>query len=214
MQFRDRSEAGWLLAKRLLEYRDRPDTIVLGVPRGGVPVAYEVAQALHVPLDVIVVRKLGVPGQEELAFGAISTGGVRVLNRQIVRNERLTDAEIEEIAARETRELERREAAFRAGRPVLDVRGQVVILIDDGLATGASMRAAIRAVRRQQPARIVIAVPLAAPDVRDEFSQLVDDFICLLTPDPFYAVGLWYKDFPQITDIEVRALLTPTPEPC
>lgn len=213
MQFRDRSEAGWLLAKRLLEYRDRPDTIVLGVPRGGVPVAYEVAQALHAPLDVIVVRKLGVPGEEELAFGAISSGGVRVLNRQIVRNERLTDAEIEEVVAREMRELERRETAFRAGRPPQNLSGQVVILIDDGLATGASMRAAVRAVRRQQPARVVIAVPVAAPDVRDEFSQLVDDFVCLLMPDPFYAVGLWYKDFPQTSDAEVRALLVTAHEP-
>lgn len=213
MQFRDRSEAGWLLAKRLMEYRDRPDTLVLGVPRGGVSVAYEVAQALRVPLDVIVVRKLGVPGQEELAFGAISTGGVRVLNRLIVRSERLSDDQIEAVAVRETRELERRERAFRDGRPPQDLRGLTVILVDDGLATGASMRAAVRAVRRQQPARIVIAVPVAAPDVRDEFSQLVDDFICLLTPNPFYAVGLWYKDFPQITDIEVCALLMPTCEP-
>jgi predicted phosphoribosyltransferase len=206
-RFRDRREAGRLLATKLSTYANRPDVLVLALPRGGVPVAAEVAGALGAPLDVFVVRKLGVPGHEEYALGAIATGGVRVLNEDVVRALRISDRVIDAVAAREQEELARRERVYRGDRPPLDARGRTVILVDDGLATGATMHAAIRALRQQQPARIVVAVPTAAPETCDELKREVDDVICASTPDPFYAVGLWYEDFSQTTDEEVRELL-------
>ena len=206
-RFRDRREAGRLLAARLSAYANRPDVVVLALPRGGVPVAAEVARALGAPLDVFVVRKLGVPGHEEFAFGAIATGGVRVLNEEVVRALQIPDRVIDAVAAREQEELARRERVYRGDRPPLDVRGRTVILVDDGLATGATMQAAIRALRQQQPARIVVAVPTASLETCDELKRVVDEVICATTPDPFYAVGLWYEDFSQTTDEEVRELL-------
>ncbi|HEV8712414.1 MAG TPA: phosphoribosyltransferase [Candidatus Binatia bacterium] len=206
--FRNRYEAGRLLAAKLSAYANRPDVLVLALPRGGVPVAYEVARALGAPLDVFLVRKLGVPGYEELAMGAVATGGVRVLNDQVVDGLRIPDYMIDAVAAREQQELARRERLYRGERPPPDVRGRTVILVDDGLATGATMHAAIQALRQQQPARIVVAVPTAAPETCDELRAEVDDVICAITPEPFYAVGLWYEDFSQTTDDEVRDLLT------
>src|ERR687894_2185956 len=206
-RFRDRSEAGQLLAAKLADYADRPDVVVLALPRGGVPVAYEVARALGAPLDVFLVRKLGIPGHEELAMGAVATGGVRVLNEQVVRALRIPDYVIDAIAAKEEQELARRERLYRGDRPPPDVRGRTVILVDDGLATGATMHAAIQALRQQQPAHIVVAVPAASPEACDELKEEVDDVVCAVTPEPFYAVGLWYEDFSQTTDDEVRELL-------
>lgn len=205
--FRDRHEAGRVLARRLAEYADRPDVIVLALPRGGVPVAYEVASALDTPMDVFVVRKLGVPGYEELAMGAVASGNVRVLNDQLVRRLGIPDHVIDEVAAREQQELARRERLYRGGRPPPDVRERTVILVDDGLATGATMHAAIQALRQQQPARIVVAVPTAAPETCEELRAEVDDVICAITPEPFHAVGLWYREFSQTTDEAVRDLL-------
>src|SRR3984893_6185189 len=205
--FRDRSEAGRLLAAKLTAYANRPDVLVLGLPRGGVPVAYEVAQALGAPLDVFVVRKLGVPGYEELAMGAVATGGVRVLNDQLVKRLGIPSAVIDAVAAREQQELTRRERLYREGRPPPTVRGRTVILVDDGLATGATMRAAIEALRQLQPARIVVAVPTASPESCEEMRAVADDVICAITPEPFHAVGLWYQDFVQTTDEEVGNLL-------
>jgi len=210
-RFRDRREAGRLLAARLSAYANRPDVRVLALPRGGVPVGAEVASALGAPLDVFVVRKLGVPGHEEYALGAIATGGVRVLNEDVVRALRIPDRVIDALAAREQEELARRERVYRGHRPPLDVRGRTVILVDDGLATGATMHAAIRALRQQQPARIVVAVPTASPETCAELKTEVDDIVCATTPDPFYAVGLWYEDFSQTTDEEVRELLARSP---
>ncbi len=207
MLFQDRTEAGRLLAAKLAAYTDRSDVIVLALPRGGVPVAYEVARVLHTPLDVFLVRKLGLPGHEELAMGAIASGGVRVLNKDVVRALRIPDEVIDAVAAEEQQELERRERAYRGGRPAPQVRGKIVILIDDGLATGSTMRAAIAALRRQRPARIVVAVPVGAPETCAEFQNEADEAICARTPDPFYAVGLWYGDFSQTTDEEVHDLL-------
>ena len=205
--FRDRREAGRQLAAKLAKYAGRPDVIVLALPRGGVPVAYEVARALGAPLDVFVVRKLGVPGYEELAMGAVATGGVRVLNEQLVNRLGIPERLIDAVAAREQQELARRERLYRDGRPAPDVRGRTVILVDDGLATGATMHAAIEALRQLQPARIVVAVPTASPEVCEEMKAEVDDVICAITPEPFQAVGLWYQDFSQTTDDEVRDLL-------
>jgi predicted phosphoribosyltransferase len=206
-RFRDRREAGRLLAAKLSAYANRPDVVVLALPRGGVPVAAEVARALAAPLDIFVVRKLGVPAHEELAFGAIATGGVRVLNKEIVEALHIPEHVIDAMAAKEQEELVRRERVYRGDRPPLDVRGRTVILVDDGLATGATMQAAIKALRQQQPARIVVAVPTASPETCDELKTEVDEVICATTPDPFYAVGLWYEDFSQTTDEEVRELL-------
>src|SRR5712691_5226049 len=206
-RFRDRREAGRLLAAQLSAYANLPDVLVLALPRGGVPVAAEVARALGAPLDVFVVRKLGVPGHEEYALGAIATGGVRVLNEDVVRALQIPDHVIDAVAAREQEELARRERVYRGDRPPLDVRGRTVILVDDGLATGATMHAAIRALRQQQPARIVVAVPTAAPQTCDALRSEVDDVICAITPEPFHSVGLWYDDFSQTTDDEVRELL-------
>ena len=193
--FRDRREAGRQLAAKLAKYAGRPDVIVLALPRGGVPVAYEVARALGAPLDVFVVRKLGVPGYEELAMGAVATGGVGVLNEQLVNRLGIPERLIDAVAAREQQELARRERLYRDGRPPPDVRGRTVILVDDGLATGATMHAAIEALRQLQPARIVVAVPTASPEVCEEMKAEVDDVICAITPEPFQAVGLW-TDFP------------------
>jgi erythromycin esterase-like protein/predicted phosphoribosyltransferase len=204
--FRDRREAGRLLASKLASYANRPDVIVLALPRGGVPVAYEVARALGAPLDVFVVRKLGVPGYEELAMGAVATGGVWVLN-DVVRHLGIPDRLIETVSKNELRDLARRERVYRGNRPPPDVRDRTVILVDDGLATGSTMRAAIRALRQQQPARIVVAVPVAAPESCEEMKAVADDVICAVTPDRFHAVGLWYRDFSQTTDEEVHALL-------
>jgi predicted phosphoribosyltransferase len=205
--FRDRSEAGRLLAEKLAAYANRPDVLVLALPRGGVPVAYEVARALGAPLDVFLVRKLGVPGHEELAMGAVATGGVRVLNDQVVRALGIPDYVIDAVTAWEQQELARRERLYRGDRPPPEVRGRTVILVDDGLATGATMYAAIQALRQQQPARIVVAVPTASPETCNELRKEVDDVICAITPEPFYGVGLWYEDFSQTTDEEVRDLL-------
>src|SRR3954453_17849337 len=204
---RARTEAGRYLAKKLAEYAGRPDVLVLALTRGGVPVAYEVALALGAPLDVFLVRKLGVPGHEELALGAIATGGVRLLNPDVVRGLRIPPEGGDQGAAAERAELERGEREYRGDRPTPDVRGKTVILIDDGLATGASMRAAVAALRQQNPARIVVAVPIAAPSTCEEFQDEVDEVVCARTPEPFYAVGLWYEDFSQTTDDEVRDLL-------
>jgi len=205
--FRDRTEAGQLLAEQLTAYAGRPDVLVLALPRGGVPVASEVARALGAPLDVFVVRKLGVPGHEELAMGAIASGGVCMLDDDVVLALRIPRRVIEAVAARELRELERRERAYRGDRPAPEVRGRTVILVDDGLATGSTMRAAVAALRRLGPARIVVAVPTAAPATCEEFRHEADECVCDITPDPFYAVGLWYEDFSQTTDDEVRELL-------
>src|SRR5689334_20987441 len=206
-RFRNRNEAGRLLAEKLTAYANRPDVLVLALPRGGVPVAYEVAGALGAPVDVFVVRKLGVPGYEELATGAVATGGVRVLNDQIVQQLGLPEYVIDAVAAREQQELARRERVYRGGRRPADVRGWTVILVDDGLATGATMRAAVVALRQLQPARIVIAIPTASPETCEELKAEVDDIVCAITPEPFLAVGHWYEDFSQTTDEEVRDLL-------
>jgi putative phosphoribosyl transferase len=205
--FTDRHDAGRVLAGALDMYAHQPDVIVLGLPRGGVVVAFEVAQALHAPLDVFVVRKLGVPGQEELAMGAIASGGVRVLNRSIVDQLRIDAEMIDAIAEQERRELERRESLYRGDRPPLDVHGHSVLLIDDGLATGSTMRAAVVALRQLQPRRLVVGVPVSASETCDEFRSEVDDIVCARTPEPFLSVGMWYEDFSQTTDQEVRSLL-------
>jgi predicted phosphoribosyltransferase len=207
MLFRDRAEAGRVLASKLMQYAGRPDVLVLGLPRGGVPVAFEVARALHAPLDVFLVRKLGLPGQQELAMGAIATGGVRVLNEDVVQTLGVPEEEIEAVAAQEQEELRRREHAYRGDRPAPQVRGRTIILIDDGLATGSTMRAAVAALRQQEPARIVVAVPVGAPETCAELQHVADEAICARTPEPFYAVGLWFQDFSQTTDEEVHDLL-------
>jgi len=207
MIYRDRVDAGKQLAKRLTDFADRDDVLVLALPRGGVPVAYEVAKALHVPMDIFLVRKLGVPGHEELAMGAISTGGVRVLNDDIVSYLRIPRDVIDAVAAGELKELERREREYRGDRPEPDVRGKTVIQIDDGLATGSTMRAAAAALRQQNPTRIIVAVPVSAPQTCDEYRMGVDEIICARTPEPFFGVGMWYEDFSQTTDDEVRDLL-------
>ena len=207
MRFKNRAEAGRFLAERLSAYDNRPDTLVLGLPRGGVPVAYEVATILNAPLDVFVVRKLGVPGHEELAMGAIATGGARTLNHDVIGYLGIPDEVIDEVTAREEQELERRERLYRDDRPARSPRGRVTILVDDGLATGSSMRAAVLAVRRLQPASIVVAVPVAASQTCDDLRGEADEVVCGYTPEPFYAVGLWYEDFSQTTDEEVREML-------
>ncbi len=205
--FHDRTEAGQLLAQRLLPYAHRQDGMVLGLPRGGVLVACEVARTLQAPLDILLVRKLGVPGQEELAMGAIASGGVRILNEEVVHLFGIPEQLIEAVTAREQQELRRREWLYRGDRSAPELRGRTVILVDDGIATGATMRAAIAVVRSQQPARMVVAIPVAAPAVCHEVSAEVDEFVCLLTPEVFLGVGAWYKRFPQMTDEQVRAFL-------
>jgi putative phosphoribosyl transferase len=213
MIFRNRIDAGDRLAEKLEHYASRPDVIVLALPRGGVPVGYEVARTLGVPLDVFLVRKLGVPGREELAMGAIASGGVRVLNEDVISELQIPQHWVDLVAARELEELRRREAAYRDGRRAPDVCSKTVILVDDGLATGASMRAAVAALRKLGPARIVVAVPVGAQQTCDEFRDVTDEVVCTETPDPFYAVGSWYADFDQTTDDEVRALLADANRP-
>jgi len=196
-----------MLAHQLAEYRDLPGLLVLGLPRGGVPVAYEIAGALTAELDVLIVRKLGVPYQPELAFGAIASAGATVLNDEIVAAAELSPAQVQSIIRAERSEVARREQAYRSGRGALEVRGRTVVIVDDGLATGASMRAAIAAVRTLQPAKVVAAVPVAPADSVDEFRRLADDFVCLEAPRDFHYVGWWYLAFEQTSDAEVLALL-------
>ena len=205
--FAHRAEAGELLAARFSALADRDDVIVLGLPRGGVPVAHEVARALGVALDVFVVRKLGVPGHEELAMGAIASGDVQLLNHDVVDALGIPASVIDQVAARERVELERREQLYRGSRPLASLANRTVILVDDGLATGSTMRAAVTAVRQQQPAKIIVAVPVGAPSTCLELSKDADEVVCLRSPEPFVAVGLWYRDFTPTSDAEVRALL-------
>ncbi len=206
-RFRDREEAGRHLARRLADLAGRQDLLVLGIPRGGVPVAYEVARALHAPLDVIVVRKLGVPGVEELAMGAIASGGVRVLNERVIGELAVPKQVIDRVAASELEELERRERAFRGGRPPYDPRGRTVVVVDDGLATGSTMRAAVTALSRRGPASIVVGVPVGATSTCRSLAHLVDRLECVIESAAFFAVGEWYDEFSQTTDEEVRQLL-------
>lgn len=205
--FKDRKDAGRKLAAKLTKYANRPDVVVLGLPRGGVPVAFEVAQALNAPLDVFLVRKLGVPGHEELAMGAIGSGGVQVLNEAVVQALNIPPSVIKAVADRERQELDRRERAYRDGRPPLDFRGKTVILVDDGLATGATMAAAVKGIRAQDATQVVVAVPTAALETCESLENIVDDIICAETPEPFFGVGMWYADFSQTSDEVVRALL-------
>ena len=214
MIFHDRADAGKHLAKKLEpRYANRNDVLVLALPRGGVPVAFEVAKELHAPLDVFLVRKLGVPGHEELAMGAIATGGVRVLNDDVVKYLKIPDAVIDAVTESERQELERRERAYRGDRPEPNARRKTVILVDDGLATGSTMRAAAAALRQQDPARIVVAVPVSAPESCNEYRMGVDEIVCAVTPELFLGVGRWYKDFSQTSDEEVRELLDRSREP-
>jgi predicted phosphoribosyltransferase len=206
-RFRDRSEAGRILAERLRKYAGRDDVVVLALPRGGVPVGYEVAKALGAPLGVFLVRKLGVPGHEELAMGAIASGGLLVLDEGLVRALGIDESQLERTVATEARELDRRASAYEGDRPPPELEGKTVILVDDGLATGATMRAAALAVRRLNPARVVVAVPVASAETCREFEDVVDEIVCEVTPSPFGAVGLWYDDFSQTSDEEVRELL-------
>jgi putative phosphoribosyl transferase len=205
--FADRRQAGKKLATQLASYANRSDVLVLALPRGGVPVAFEVAYALRAPLDVFLVRKLGVPGHEELAMGAIATGGVRVLNEEVTSRMQISTSAIDDVGKREAQELKRRERLYHGDRAALDVRDRTVILIDDGLATGSTMRAAARALRKMQPSRIVVAVPVAAAETCADLCDEVDEVICVATPEPFMAVGAWYSDFEQTSDQEVRELL-------
>jgi putative phosphoribosyl transferase len=207
MIFPNRTEAGRRLALLLHEYANRKNVIVLGIPRGGVPVAFEVARTLNAPLDVLVLRKLGVPGHEELGFGAIASGGIRALNSDIVEALRISPWDIELVTEREAKELKRREHAYRGRRPALDVKGRTVILVDDGIATGSGMRAAINALRQMKPAQIIVAVPVAPASTCDHLRGEVDELICLATPEPFYGVGQFYYDFSQVSDEEVNELL-------
>lgn len=205
--FANRSEAGRELTRELGGYAGRNDVVILALPRGGVPIAWEIAQALHAPMDIFLVRKLGVPGYEELAMGAIASGGTRVFNESVLSHMRISEEQVEQVTERELAELERREKAFRGDRPPLIVSDRICVLVDDGLATGSTMRAAVGALRKLHPARMVVAVPVAARDTCDEFKELVDEVICLYTPEPFMAVGRWYDDFEQLTDDDVRAYL-------
>jgi len=207
LRFRNRREAGTHLATRLEQYANRSDVIVLALPRGGVPVAFEVARALDAPLDVFVVRKLGVPGHEEFAMGAIATGGVMVLDQGTLAYLSIPPAEVERVATAERTELERREREYRGGQLPLDVMGKTVILVDDGLATGASMRAAVRALRKRDPARIIVAAPVASAEACAAMLQEADDCVCTSVPEPLFGVGVWYHDFSQTEDYEVQALL-------
>jgi putative phosphoribosyl transferase len=206
-RFADRVEAGREVAANLRRYAGRQDVVVLALPRGGIPVAFEVAQELGAPLDVVVVRKLGVPEQPELAMGAIASGGVSILNDDVVRAAAVSREAIEEVAAREGEELARRERLYRGQRPPPAIEGKVVILVDDGLATGSTMLAAIRALRRQRPAAIVVAAPIAPPETCEELHGEADDVVCVRTPEPFLAIGAWYERFPQVSDEEIRDLL-------
>jgi putative phosphoribosyl transferase len=210
-RFRDRRDAGRRLAEALEEYTGRPDVIVLALPRGGVPVGFEVARALGVPLDVFVVRNLGLPWQEELAIGALASGGVRVLDLDLIRVAGITESDIERITRQEQLELDRRERIYRGDKPFPDLIGKTVILVDDGLATGSTMKAAVAALRAEKPAQVVVAVPVAAPETCDSLREVADNVVCAVTPEPFRAVSLWYDDFSQTTDEEVHQLLEQTP---
>jgi putative phosphoribosyl transferase len=216
LPFRDRTEAGRLLAARLHLYAGRPDTIVFALPRGGVPVAAEIAEALRVPLFVLVVRKLGVPGQEELAMGAITSGGKRLINRGVTSALNIPESEIDQVAWHETRELLRRERLYSRGQPMPDVRDKTIILVDDGIATGSSMVLAVQALREQEAGRIVVAVPVAPRGMVSQLGCLADEVLCVAVPEPFAAVGHWYQDFAQVTDQEVcrtlDRLVEQTPE--
>jgi len=212
-RFRDRREAGRLLAKRLAQYKGRTDVLVLALPRGGVPVAHEITEELHVPMDVFVVRKLGVPWQPELAMGAIASDGVEVLNGDVVTACRIPPRVIREVAEREASELRRRLLQYRGDRPLPVISGRTVILVDDGLATGATMRAAVMAVRQEQPAAVIVAVPVGAASTCAELRSEVDEIVCLYSPPDFSAVGLWYDDFSPTSDEEVRRLLAAHPAP-
>jgi predicted phosphoribosyltransferase len=205
--FRDRADAGRALAEALWKFADRNDVVVLALPRGGVPVGFEVARALHTPLDVFLVRKLGVPGYEELAMGAIAAGGITVLNPDVIRALEVPRSAVEDVAVREREELERRARMYRRTRPPLNAQGKASILVDDGLATGSTMRAAVAALRRMAPSKIVVAVPIASPATCEEMRRIADECVCVETPHPFQSVGLWYDDFSQTTDEEVCALL-------
>src|SRR5205823_922670 len=206
-RFANRREAGVELASRLRHYASRDDVVVLALPRGGVPVAFEVAEALDAPLDTFLVRKLGLPGRPELAMGAIASGGVRVLNADVVRWYGVPDRAIDAVARTEQAELERRDQEYRRGRPLVDLRGKSVILVDDGLATGSTMKAAVQAVRRHAPARVIVAVPVGSPSGCEALTAITDETVCARTPEPFSAVGEWYDDFSQTTDEDVRELL-------
>jgi predicted phosphoribosyltransferase len=207
LPFRDRAQAGQLLSHKLKAYANRLDVLILALPRGGVPVAREIARSLHAPLDVFLVRKLGTPGQEELAMGAIASGGVRVLNDEVVQALGVSSRVIESVTARELRELARREHLYRDGHSAPEVSGKTVILVDDGLATGSTMRAAVAALRQAKPKRIVVAVPIAAARTYEELAEEVDDLVCYQTAEPFYSVGFWYEDFSQTSDEEIREML-------
>ena len=207
MIFRNRQQAGQLLASRLEKYANREDVIVLGVPRGGVPVAFEVAKALNLPLDIFVLRKLGVPGREELAFGAVGSGGVRVLNPNTVEQFRISDVDIAAVTRAEWQELKRREEIYRGDRSPLEVRGRTVILVDDGIATGSSVLAAIHALRQMRPAAIVVGTPVAPPNTVSRLQHEVNELVCVEMPHSFYGVGQFYVDFSQVSDEEVNELL-------
>jgi predicted phosphoribosyltransferase len=206
-RFTDRRDAGRALASRLMHHAGRQNVLVLGLPRGGVPVAFEVANALAAPLDVFVVRKLGVPGHEELAMGAIAAGGLRVLNPEVLRYHRITDEDIERVAEREQIELERREQLYRGDRRPVELHGKIALIVDDGLATGSTMRAAVAATQEMGAERVVVAVPVAAPEVYESFRHIVDEIVCVQTPEVFYAVGMFYEDFSSTSDEEIRDLL-------
>ncbi|WP_338867937.1 phosphoribosyltransferase [Spirosoma sp. SC4-14] len=207
MRFRDRTEAGQLLAELLKPYTKQANTLILALPRGGVPVAYEIARQLHLPLDVFLVRKLGLPHQPELAMGAIASGGVQVLNNDIIQSYAISAETLAQVVRRESQELQRRERLYRNEKPPHQLVDKTIILVDDGLATGASMRAAITALRQQNPKQLIVAVPVADQQASDEFRQIADQVVCITTPSPFYGVGMWYDDFSQTTDEEVRQLL-------
>lgn len=211
-RYRDREAAGVVLSERLRHFAGRRDVIVLALPRGGVPVAYQVARALGAPLDVFMVRKLGLPGHPEFAMGAIASGGVRVLDDNLIRWYGIPPVEVEDTIATEQRELDRRERTYRGVRPPLALEGRTVILVDDGLATGSTMRAAVLAVRRQLPSEIVVAAPVGAPEACRALDEVADDVVCAKMPDPLHAVGLWYENFEQTTDDEVRRLLASAPD--
>ena len=207
MTFIDRADAGRRLAEKLSGYRNRPDVVVLGIPRGGVPVALEVAKRLSAPLDIFLLRKLGVPGHEELAFGAIASGGVRLLDQEVISGLRISNEDIEHVTSAELEELKRREKAYRGERPALNVKGKTVIVVDDGIATGSSIRAGIQALRQLQPARIVVAAPVAPIGTYNQLRNETDEVICVLMPQSFYAIGQFYEDFSQVSDEVVLALL-------
>lgn len=207
-KYLNRREAGIVLAESLRDYQNNKDVIVLALPRGGVPVAYEVAQALHAPLDIFIVRKLGVPGHHELAMGAIAQGGITVFNQDVLDNMKITQDEIEAVTANENAELNRRESVYRGGRPFPSLQNKIVILIDDGIATGATMKAAIKAIHLHLPQKLIAAIPVADRQIKDSFQILVDEFVCPMMVDNLQAVGLWYNDFSQTEDVEVHELLS------